>query len=91
MKLTEKIKARIIHWLGGVAWREENHALDVASLCGEESITNALMTYAKELYGVSADDWSKEMYSYIERLDRGAKRLKRFYIKDEETNEKDIR
>ena len=66
MKLTEKIKARIIHRLGGVTREEETRTF----LLGENVIIDSMLAHADSIYGVNADFWRKSMYQHILELSK---------------------
>ena len=61
MKLTEKIKTRIIHWLGGVTDEQETATF----LLGQNVVIELMLAHADSIYGVNADFWCKSMYNHI--------------------------
>lgn len=69
----DKIKAFIIHALGGYTKSEylihEAFSFDA----GQQSVTKLLMCEAERLYGKPADEWAEKMYRLIEELDRKTK------------------
>lgn len=56
-----KIKARIIHWLGGFTPQEERQAY----IEGNHDMCVQIREKAKELNGMDANDWCNSMWLYL--------------------------
>ena len=63
-----KIKEKMIRWLGGVPKEDSVHSVSwILHWQGDGvriTATN-MYEYAKFLYGLPADEWCKKMYKYI--------------------------
>ena len=60
----KKIKSKIIRLFGGKTKEDTANAF----LLGRRSVIIALKLKMKEQYGKDADDWCKELYSFVEKL-----------------------
>ena len=60
-----KIKEKLIHWLGGVTKEEHNKWLEYKYAHGKFHAIEFLLSEAKRLYGLTADQWSEQMYERI--------------------------
>ena len=60
----KKIKSKIIRLLGGRTNEDINYAL----LLGGISALNSIHLKMKEQYGKDADEWCKELYSFVVKL-----------------------
>ena len=60
----KKIKSKIIRLLGGKTTEDTTNAF----ILGRRSVLVALKLKMKEQYGKDADDWCKELYSFVEKL-----------------------
>ena len=63
--MIDKIKTKLIHWLGGYTEAELRENSREACNAGEESMLYSLKVFADRLYGLPADDWCKKMYERI--------------------------
>lgn len=70
----KKIKAFIIHALGGCTKGECFRHGEFSFKAGQQSVTESLMLEAEILYGKPAEEWCREMYSLIKDLDEVSKR-----------------
>lgn len=60
-----KIKEKLIHLLGGVTKEEHNKWLEYKYAHGKFNAIEFLLSEAKRLYGLTADQWSEQMYERI--------------------------
>ena len=60
----KNIKSKIIRFFGGMTKEDTANAF----LLGRRSVLIALKLKMKEQYGKDADDWCKELYSFVEKL-----------------------
>lgn len=77
MKAVEKIKAKIIHLLGGVTNRENENDAKYNYACGEALVAGVLKMRAEQLYGSNADEWRKAMYESIKSVEEDTSKRKR--------------
>lgn len=66
----DKIKAFIIHALGGCTKGECFRHGEFSFKAGQQSVTKLLMCEAERLYGKPADKWAEKMYRLIKELDK---------------------
>lgn len=64
--MIKKIKARIIHWLGGVTDEQKTEIF----LLGKNVVIESMLAHADSIYGVNADFWRKSMYNHIMELNK---------------------
>lgn len=63
--IMNKIKEKLIHLLGGVTKEEHNKRLEYRYAHGKFYAIEFLLSEAKRLYGLPADQWSNQMYECI--------------------------
>lgn len=69
-KIKERIRARIIHLLGGVTM-EENVSSNISYLYfGSLSRVRRIRKYLDLMNGMPAEDWCKMAYNYIVRIEK---------------------
>ena len=65
--MIDKIKTKLIHLLGGYT-EAEQRANGKSNFNSGVFITYCyLLSFADSLYGLTADDWCRRMYQYIEQ------------------------
>lgn len=69
--MIDKIKTKLIHWLGGYTEAEQRENGREAYGIGVQTMLYNLKVFADRLNGLPADDWCKKMY---ERLEQGIQR-----------------
>ena len=65
--MINKIKTKLIHLLGGYTEDEQRENGRNSFNDGVYTTYCYMMSFANSLYGLSADDWCKKMYQYIEK------------------------
>lgn len=69
----KRIKANLIHWLGGRTAEESAdmtlHARNIGIYAGKCLARRAMRIYADRLYGRPAEEWCEKMYEYITKED----------------------
>lgn len=65
-----KIKRFIIHALGGVTESELLMREMIAAQCWELRRVRIIKDYLELMNGAPADDWCRQAYAYIERIER---------------------
>lgn len=65
--MIDKIKTKLIHWLGGYTEAEKRANGNSKYNSGVFVTYCHLLSFADRLYGLSADDWCKRMYQHIEQ------------------------
>lgn len=68
MKILKLIKQKLIHALGGVSKIEADSWYSADWNVGRFSAICQVKDMADLLYGLNADEWSKQMYDYIDKL-----------------------
>ena len=66
--MIDKIKTKLIHWLGGYTEAEQRTNGKSYFNSGVFTTYCYLLSFADSLYGLSADDWCKQMYQRIEQV-----------------------
>lgn len=65
--MIDKIKTKLIHWLGGYTEAEKRATGREAYEVGVKTMAHNMKVFADRLYGLPADDWCKEMYERIKQ------------------------
>ena len=63
--MIDKIKTKLIHWLGGYTKAEFRKNERESFEFGETNMRYRLYSFANSLYGLPADEWCKKMYERI--------------------------
>lgn len=66
--MKKKIKTWLIHLLGGVTVSESRKKNGKTFRLGMKGACIDILDYADSLYGKPADEWCKQMYEFICRL-----------------------
>ena len=65
-KIINRIRRKMIHWLGGVTQKESSEMANV----WQYRRVRLIRSYLELLNGTDTDTWCKAAYAYIERLER---------------------
>lgn len=65
MKKIEKLRIWLIHKLGGATQREMRITSDMNKLACMAIVLKFIKNYMNEIYGMPADEWCKNVYSFI--------------------------
>ena len=69
--MLDKIKTKLIHWLGGYTYAElrkdGRKSYELGVDIGEMHMAYRIKDFADSLYGLPADDWCKQMYEHIKQ------------------------
>lgn len=65
--MIDKIKTKLIHWLGGYTEAEKRATGREAYEVGVKTMAHNMKLFADRLYGFPADEWCKEMYERIKQ------------------------
>ena len=65
--MIDKIKTKLIHWLGGYTEDECRAKCIDAYKVGAKNMAYNMKVFADRLYGLPADEWCKEMYERIKQ------------------------
>lgn len=63
--MIDKLKAKLIHLLGGYTEAEQRENGREAYDAGVETMLHSMKVFADRLNGLPADDWCKKMYGFI--------------------------
>ena len=64
----EKIKEKLIHLLGGVTEIEKELSISAAYRKSKRDTLADCLSVMERRYGMSADDWCKEIYEYTKEM-----------------------
>lgn len=62
-----KLKEKLIHLLGGLTIEESQESDKKSFHIGRYTAFSVIKQKADELYGLSAEEWSKKIYCFIEQ------------------------
>lgn len=65
--MIDKIKTKLIHWLGGYTEAEKRATGREAYEVGVKTMAHNMKLFADRLYGFPADEWCKKMYERIKQ------------------------
>ena len=69
-KIINRIRRKMIHWLGGVTQKESFMvSCEMVNVCQYRRV-RLIRSYLELLNGTDTDTWCKAAYAYIERLER---------------------
>ena len=60
-----KIKNKLIKWLGGITVDEYHKVLEYKYIEGKYVAYERILMEMEEVYGISADEWCKAMYALV--------------------------
>ena len=60
-----KIKNKLIKWLGGITVDEYHKVLEYKYIEGKYVAYERILLEMEEVYGMSADEWCKAMYALV--------------------------
>ena len=60
-----KIKKKLIKWLGGITVDEYHKVLEYKYIEGKNVAYERILIEMEEVYGMSADEWCKAMYALV--------------------------
>lgn len=85
MKIKEaitRLREKVITLLGGVTKERCGIENSVMYTHGKFRAAEAILNRMEELYGVSADEWCKEMYKFTSDMYESNERILNKYIED---------
>lgn len=67
MKAIQKIKNKVIHFLGGITDEEHKKWLEYKYVQGKLFACEVIRDEMQKCYGTSAEEWCKHMYDFCDK------------------------